>query len=402
MKLTTAAVRQAKPREKPYKLADGGGLYLTVTPGGGRLWRWKFRYAGRERLMSFGTFPDVPLAKVRKLHQQAREVLAAGDDPMAARKAERMALTFQGVAEKWRGHWQPGKTTKHAAEVWHRLELDIFPAIGAIPANALTAAMVRDCVKKIEARGALDIAKRQLQKVGQIMRYAVAHDLAERNPVADVQPLDILPARKKRNYARVSARELPQLLRDIDGYVGSEHTRLAMQLMALTFVRTAELIGATWAEFDLGAARWEIPAERMKMRTPHVVPLSTQALGVLAQLQALAYGRAFVFPADTGKPKPMSANTILYALYRMGYRSRMTGHGFRGVASTILHEQGWPHEHIELQLAHQERNAVSAAYNHASYLPQRAKMMQAWGDYLSGLRAGDNVVALRRADQATA
>ena len=272
----------------------------------------------------------------------------------------------------------------------------MLPSIGRVPVDDLTAAQVRDCVKAIEARGALDIAKRQLQKCSQIMRYAVAHDLASRNPVADVQPSDILPARKKRNYSRVDAGDLPQLLRDMDSYTGGEHTRLALQFMALTFVRTSELIGARWDEFDIDAARWNIPAERMKMRSPHIVPLSTQALAVLRQLQAISYGRDFVFPADTGKPTHMSNNTILYALYRMGYRGRMTGHGFRGVASTILHEQGWPHAHIELQLAHQERDAVSAAYNHALYLAQRAEMMQAWGDHLDALRMG-TIVARRRA-----
>lgn len=399
MALSDTAIRQtAKPKDKPYKLADGGGLFLYVSPKGSRLWRWKYRYEGKEKLMSFGAYPEVSLAQARVLHRQARELLANGSDPMASRKAEKQAnaLTFFRVAQKWFEHWKPGKTEKHASEVWRRLELDIFPKLGETPADALTAAQVRDCIKAIEARGALDIAKRQLQKCSQIMRYAVAHDMATRNPVADIQPSDILPARKKRNYSRVEAKELPQLLRDIDGYTGGEHTRLALQLMALTFVRTSELIMTRWEEFDLPGARWEIPAERMKMRTPHIVPLSTQALAVLQKLQALSYGRPFVFPADTGKPTHMSNNTILYALYRMGYKSRMTGHGFRGVASTILHEQGWPHEHIELQLAHQERDETSAAYNHALYLAPRAKLMQAWADHLDALR-GKNVVDLRRA-----
>ena len=252
-------------------------------------------------------------------------------------------------------------------------------------------------MKAIEKRGALDIAKRQLQKCSQIMRYAVANDLAERNSVADVQPSDILPARKKRNYARLDAKDLPQLLHDMDAYAGGEHTRLALQLMALTFVRTGELIGAKWEEIDLGdAARWDIPAERMKMHTPHIVPLSRQARIVLGKLKSISYGREYVFPADTGKPTHMSNNTVLYALYRMGYRGRMTGHGFRGVASTILHEQGWPHDHIELQLAHQERDEVSAAYNHAQHLKPRARMMQAWAGYLEALRV-DNVTAIRQA-----
>src|SRR5690606_4182750 len=214
----------------------------------------------------------------------------------------------------------------------------------------------------------------------------IAHDLIQRNPVADVRPADILRPRKKRHYARVTEQELPDLLRAIDGYVGGEHTRLALQLMALTFVRTSELIGARWPEFDLKASRWNIPAEGMKMKTPHIVALSRQAQEVLQRLKAISLDREFVFPGEGRPHKPMSNNTLLFALYRLGYRSRMTGHGFRSVASTVLHEQGWPHEHIELQLAHQERNAISAAYNHAQYLEPRAKMMQAWADHLDRLR----------------
>lgn len=399
MTLSDVSVRQSKPRAKPYKLADGGGLFLYVTTAGSRLWRWKYRHDGKERLMSFGAYPGVSLARARELHREAREVLAAGNDPMVERKAERQAQgsTFRAVAEKWFAHWSAGKTRHHADNAWHRLELDIFPAIGDVPVDALTSAQVRDCVKAIEARGALDIAKRQLQKCSQIMRYAVANDLAQRNPVADVRPSDILPSRKKRNYSRIDAKDLPQLLRDINAYTGGEHTRLALRLMALTFVRTSELIGARWQEFDVDAKRWNIPPERMKIRTPHIVPLSNQALAVLQKLKAISYDREFVFPSDTRRPTHMSNNTILYALYRMGYRGRMTGHGFRGVASTILHEQGWPHAHIELQLAHQERNAVSAAYNHALYLQQRAKMMQAWADYLDRIAAGADVVSFKRA-----
>ena len=387
-KLSDAAVRQSIPGPKPYKRSDGGGLYLLITPSGGKLWRWKYRYGGKEKVMSFGAYPAVKLATVRSLCRDAQELLASGVDPMAQRKAEKQAneLTFEVVARKWYEHWKSERTEKHAMDVWRRLEADVFPVLGDVAVSDLTAAQVRDCVKAIEKRGALDIAKRQLQKCSQIMRWAVANDLAERNPVADVRPSDILPGRKKRNYARLDTRDLPTLLHDMDAYVGGEHTRLALQLMALTFVRTGELIGARWDEFDLAQARWNIPAERMKMKAPHIVPLSVQALAVLEKLQAISYGREYVFPADTGKPTHMSNNTILYALYRMGYRGRMTGHGFRGVASTILHEQGWPHEHIELQLAHQERDETSGAYNHALYLVPRSKMMQHWADYLDSLR----------------
>lgn len=401
--LADATLRQAKPSEKPYKLSDWDaqgrptGLYVLVKTAG-KYWRHDYRFAGKRKTISYGVHPAMSLSGARKAHQAAQAMLAAGIDPMAQRKTEKQAqtLTFEAVARKWFSHWKQECSEKHAAEVWRRLELDVLPAIGGVPVGDLRAAQVRDCVKAIEARGALDLAKRQLQKCSQIMRYAVANDLAERNPIADVRPSDILPAHKKRNYARISAKELPQLLHDMDTYTGGEHTRLALQLMALTFVRTGELIGARWDEFDLQAKRWTIPAERMKMDSVHIVPLSDQALAVLAKLQAISYGRAFVFPADTGKPTHMSNNTILYALYRMGYRGRMTGHGYRGVASTILHEQGWPHAHIELQLAHQERDATSAAYNHARYLKPRATMMQAWADHLDALRVS-NVVAMRRA-----
>ena len=251
--------------------------------------------------------------------------------------------------------------------------------------------------RKIEARGALDIAKRALQTCGQILRYAVGHDLIERNPAADIKPADVLKSRKKVNYARLDAKELPELLRKMQAYDGSPYTRFALQLIALTFVRTSELIEATWDEFDLEAAEWRIPAERMKMRTPHIVPLSTQAVDALNCLGELRSLSVRVFPGERDHDKPMSNNTILKALERMGYKHRMTGHGYRGIASTLLHELGFPHEHIELQLAHQERNQVSAAYNWATYLPERRKMMQAWADHLDALRKGAKVLPFKAA-----
>jgi integrase len=386
--LTDTQVRAARATENPYKLADSRGLYLQVNPNGGRYWRFNYRFNGRQKTLALGTYPDVSLARARERHYEARRELAEGIDPGAAKQA--LSRDFETVARAWLAHWRPGRSERYVDYVVSRLEgdifPDIFPDIGARPVAELTAAEFRDAVREVERRGAAEIARRLLQNCGQIMRYAVANDLAPRNPVAEVKPSDILKARKKRNYPRVTARELPELLRAIDRYVGGEHTRLALQLMALTFVRTSELIGARWPEFDLKASRWDIPAERMKMKTPHVVALSRQAKEIVERLQAISFDRELVFPGDLNPHKPMSNNTLLFALYRMGYRSRMTGHGFRGVASTILHEQGWPHEHIELQLAHQERNDVSAAYNHALYLEPRAKMMQAWADHLDQLR----------------
>ena len=382
--LSDTLIRSAKPANRPRKLSDSRGLHLLVTPNGGRYWRFSYRFNGKQKTLSLGVYPDVGLAKARARHLQARQLLADGFDPCNARRAA--GKTFETLAREWHTHWMANRHQRHAHYVLKRLEADIFPEIGSLPISDIPTSAFRNAVQKIERRGAVDIAKRVLQTCGQITRYAVANDLITHNPVADIKPGDVLKPHKRRNYPRVEAKELPALLCAIDGYVGAEPTRLALQLMALSFVRTSELIGAQWSEFDTKAARWNIPAERMKMKTPHIVPLSRQALAVLEELRKISFGRELVFPGDVNPAKPMSNNTLLFALYRLGYRGRMTGHGFRAVASTILHEEGWPHEHIELQLAHQERDDTSAAYNHALYLKARAKMMQAWADHLDALR----------------
>jgi len=382
--LSDSLIRSVKRSDRPRKLSDSGGLHLLVAPNGGRYWRYSYRFNGKQKTLALGIYPEVSLARARARHLEARRLLSDGIDPSVERKAE--GKTFEIVARQWHGRWMTDRHARHAHYVLKRLEADIFPAIGSLPVSEIPASAFRDAVQKIEKRGAVDIAKRALQTCGQIMRYAVANDLADGNPVADVKPSDVLKPHRRRNFARVTAQELPSLLRSIDGYVGSQHTRFALQLMTLTFVRTSELIGARWSEFSSTARRWDIPGERMKMRTPHIVPLSRQALLLLEKLQQISSGRELVFPGDVDSTKPMSNNTLLFALYRMGYRGRMTGHGFRGVASTILHEQGWPHQHIELQLAHQERDDTSAAYNHALYLKPRAEMMQAWADHLDLLR----------------
>ena len=389
MPLTEIQIRKAKPTDKPVKLSDGKGLYLLLTPTGSKLWRWKYRVDGKEKLMTLGAYPDMPLAQARMRHEDERRVLLAGIDPMAQRKADKHARqlaadnSFATVAGLWWASWKAARSDNHVESVMRRLKSDVFPAIGTRPIAEIEAPELVRMAKAIEARGALDIAKRALQTTGQVFRYAIAHGLATRNPAADIKPSDVLASRKKENYARLDAKELPELVRKIEGYQGTPTTRLAIKLMALTFVRTSELIGARWAEFDLAAARWDIPAPRMKMKTPHVVPLSTQAVEVLRTLQLLTGERELLFPGERDHARPMSNNTILMALARMGYKHRMTGHGFRGIASTLLHELGFDHAHIEIQLAHQERNAVSASYNHATYLTQRAVMMQNWGDYLT-------------------
>jgi len=401
MKLTEAkiraAVRAAIPGERR-TLSDGSSLWLFIEPNGSALWRWRYRWEGVPSMLSLGAYPEVSLKAARDARDDARKLLKSGKNPAAVRRQTKATAdnTFEPVARCWHEHWKAGRSAGYAAYVLRRLEADAFPALGKEPVGAITSAAFRDVVQKVEQRGAGEIAKRLLQNCGQIMRYAVARDLAPRNPVADIKPGDVLQRRVRRNYPRVTAKELPALLQAIDGYVGTEHTRLALQMMVLCFVRTGELIGARWEEFDIPNARWQIPARRMKMKTPHIVPLSRQALAILARLKEISFGRELVFPGDLNPRKPMSNNTMLFALYRLGYRGRMTGHGFRGVASTILHEQGWPHEHIELQLAHQERDEVSAAYNYAQYLKPRTKLMQAWADYLDGLRSGGNVTPIRR------
>ena len=397
MRLTDIQIKRIKPNTKPYKVSDGGGLFLWVTPSGGKIWRWTYRHEGRAKLMTFGKYPDVPLSLARERHAEARKLLAAGADPMAERKAEKAASenSFQSVARLWLAHWQDGKSPRHVDYVKRRIEADILPCLGVRPIAMIEAPELVAMTKAIQDRGACDIAKRALETTGQVFRFAIAHGYATRNPASEIRPSDILKYARKVNYARVDARELPELLRAIEVYQGTHVTRLALKLMALTFVRTSELIGARWVEFAPEAARWDIPAERMKMRTPHIVPLSRQALDVLATLRTLTSQSEWLFPGDRSTKKPMSNNTILKALERMGYKGRMTGHGFRGLASTILHEQGYNHEHIELQLAHAPRNAVSAAYNHALYLEPRARMMQEWADYLEQTQRGGKVLAFR-------
>jgi len=388
MPLTDTAIKKARPGDKPVKLSDGKGMYLLVNPVGSKLWRWKYRVLGKEKVMSLGAYPDVSLAQARDGMAQARKTLAGGDDPMAIRKADKVATrtaaenSFETVARLWWAHWKPARSEQHAGQVMRRFEANVFPHIGARPVSEIQAPELVLMLKFIEARGVNDLAKRALQTSSQVFRYAVAHGQATRNPATDIKPGDVLASRQKQNLARIDSKELPSLLRHIDVYQGAATTRLAMRLMAITFVRTSELIGARWAEFDLEGERWDIPAERMKMKAPHIVPLSTQAVNLLRTLHLITGHSVMLFPGERDHEKSMSNNTILKALERMGYKGRMTGHGFRGVASTLLHEMGFDHAHIELQLAHQDRDEVSAAYNHATYLKQRKKMMQAWGDYL--------------------
>jgi len=403
MALTDTGIRRSKPAEKPYKLSDGGGLHLLVTPAGGRLWRWKYRFVGTEKQLALGSYPTLTLAEARECRDAARKQLANGIDPMAQRKAEKSAIkvaaehSFEKIAEKWFDHWKGHKSARHVSTTLNRLKANVYPVLGARPIAEIVPMELVDLAKGIESRGASDMANRILQIVKMVLRYAVAHGYSTQNPASEIRASDILRPTRKTNMARIDAKDLPALLRAIELYDGRHLTWLAMKLMALTFLRTTELIGARWEEFDFEARRWDIPAERMKMDTPHIVPLADQTIEVLTLLRSLSGQHELVFPGERDNGKPMSNMTILMALKRMGYKGRMTGHGFRGVASTILHEQGYNHEHIELQLAHAPRNAVSAAYNHALYLEPRAKMMQDWADFLEKTQRGGKVLSFTSA-----
>lgn len=405
-KLTDPAIKNIKPTDTLQRLPDGNGLNFLCYPNGSKLWHYRYRFAGRENTLSLGIYPQVTLKKAREKRDDLRQLLSDGIDPSQARKEQKQekALaeenSFQSVAMKWHKQWAVGKEPTHVQRVLNRLNTNVFKEIGHKPIGSITAPMLVAMVKKIEAgeNSPLEVAKRSYSTCGQIFRYGIAHGLCERNPAADVKISEVVQNRPVVHHKRIEAKDLPELLRKIDAYDsecgGDRLTKLAIQLMTLTFLRTAELIGARWDEIDFKAKEWRIPAERMKMKNPHIVHLTSQAIAIFEQLKEISGGRSLVFPSE--KPlKSMSNNTILFALYRMGYRGRMTGHGFRGLASTILHEQDYPHEHIEIQLAHTEQDEVSAAYNFAKYLPQRAKMMQDWANYLDEKKASAKVLKLK-------
>ena len=396
MALTLVAIKNAKPRSKAYKLADELGLYLLVKPDGARYWRLKYRFAGKEKLLALGVFPAVSLAEARDRRDEAKRSLRDGDDPGAARKERKIevkhqaANTFRAVAAEWlekqRGRW----TAAHALRVKRSIEADLYPALGDRPIAELRPPELLAALRKIEDRGAHDVRERVQQRASMIFRYAVANGRCERDPVADLRGAFTTPSRY--NYAALGQKDLPDFFTKLSEYSGEPVTKLAIRLLMLTFVRTGELRGAHWSEFDFDAVEWRIPAERMKAREAHIVPLSRQTIAVLHELQQHTGSGALLFPSRSKATKPMSENTILYALYRMGYHSRATGHGFRSTASTILNELGFPPDVIERQLAHAERNKVRAAYNKAQYLPERVKMMQHWGNLLDAIAKGDKKV----------
>jgi integrase len=394
--LTVATCRNAKGKGKAYKLYDEKGLLLVVYPNGSKYWRVKYRVDGREKVLALGVFPDVSLAEAREKRDEARKLHREGVDPSVVKQEQKRARlvaevnSFEAIAREWLEHVKHKWSTDHHKYTLRRFEAYVFPEIGSLRMAEIPAPGLLMMARKIEANGTIETTHKVLNACGQVFRYAIASGRCERNPVIDLKGA-VKPKPPVKHMSAVSVQELPQLLRRIDGYAtdggGELQTQLALKLLALTFVRTGELREAGWDEFDLGNAVWRIPGERMKTKVPHVVPLSRQALEVIAGLRQLNGRYKLAFPG-VNPSRPMSKNTLLFALYRMGYRGRMTGHGFRAVASTILNEAGFSADVIERQLAHAEENKVRAAYHRAEYLPERRKMMQAWADYLDALKAG--------------
>ncbi|KVW91018.1 tyrosine-type recombinase/integrase [Burkholderia cepacia] len=408
MPLTDTAIKNAKPADKPARLFDGGGLYLEIAPSGGKWWRLKYRFGGKEKRISLGVYPDVPLKEARERRDKARALLDGGTDPGEAKKAEKRAArlstenSFEAVAREWHAKYAPSWSASHGARLLRRLEVDAFPWIGGKAIADLAPPDVLDALRRVEKRGALETAHRLHANISQVCRYAVATGRAQRDVTADLRGA-LPPVQQEHMAALTDPKQVAELLRAIDGYQGTFPVVCALRLAPLLFQRPGELRAAEWAELDLDAGIWEIPSDRMKRTKQgkasggaHIVPLSTQAVMVLRELHALTGNGRFLFPSVRTKDRPMSDNTINGALRRLGYDGdTMTGHGFRAMARTILDEVlGLPAAIIEAQLAHAVKDPLGRAYNRTAHLPQRREMMQRWADYLDRLKAGANVIEI--------
>lgn len=391
MSLTDTKVRSAKPREKNYKITDEKGLFLLVSPNNSKYWRFKYRFNGKEKLLALGVYPDVSLADARAKRDEARKQLANDIDPSLTKqinkRAKKLAAenSFEAITREWYVKFSTTWTPNHGEKIYRRLERDIFPWMGRRPITEITAPELLAVLRRIENRGAIETAHRAHQNCGQVFRYAIATGRAERDLSSDLR--GALQPIKKRHLASITdPKEIANLLRTINDYQGNFVTKCALQLAPLFFVRPGELRKAEWSEINFETAEWRIPAEKMKMRVTHIVPLSTQAISILRELHPFTGNGKYIFPSVRTPNRYMSENTVLGALRRLGYtKDEMTGHGFRSMACTLLNEQGWNRDAIERQLAHAERNNVRAAYNYAEHLPERRKMMQHWADYLSNL-----------------
>lgn len=397
MSLTDTACKNAKPSEKPRKISDGGGLFLLVQPTGSKLWRQSYRFHGKFKLLSHGPYPSVTLLEARRMRDEAKALLAKDVDPGAHKKLNKRQAkidadnTFTIVAKEWFNNKQHGWTPAYSTRLWRRLETDIIPVIGNRSINDIAPPEVLEAIRKIEKRDAVVLASRLLQVCGQIFRYAVTTQRAKSDPTRDLR--GALRSRGiVQHRSALKASELGPFFRSLAAYPGDEQTALALRLVAHTMVRTGEARFALWSEFEIDekAPIWRIPAERMKMRNEHIVPLTPQVVDILSKLKKLAGDSKYVLPSAT-KDGVISQNTLIYALYRLGYHSRATVHGFRGTASTILNEHGFNRDWIERQLAHSERNDVRSAYNSAEWLPDRRLMLEWWSNYLDSAEDGPEI-----------
>lgn len=399
MPLTVKKIEKLKAEDKLYRIADSKGLCLEVPPKGNKRWRYRYRYEGKPKMVSLGVWPDISLAEARTKRRAMRQALDEGVDPAVAIKSQDALNdsegTFEDVAREWFEKFKHKWSDNTGSRKMRRLETHVFPLIGSIPIEKVDAPQVRKVLLRMQSLDKLHSGHRVRALVGEVMRYAIAMGMATYNPCPDL--IGVLPPVEVKHRAAITdPDQIGALLRAIDTYQGSHATRCALKLAAMTFVRPGELRQAEWPEVDLDNKEWRIPAEKMKMKRPHIVPLSRQAVEVLTELQLLTGHGQYLFPSERTNDRPMSNNTVLSALRRMGYgKDEMSGHGFRSMASTNLNEMGYPPDHIERQLAHAERDKVRATYNHAEYLPERKKMMQAWADYLDDLKEKGKVVPFK-------
>ncbi|MGQ9450681.1 tyrosine-type recombinase/integrase [Leclercia sp. TB492] len=396
MKLNARQVDTAKPKDKPYKLSDGGGLYLLVNPNGKRYWRLKYRVAGKEKLLAFGVYPDVTLAEARSKREEAKRGIAGGIDPNVAKREEKLAReasvrnTFQEIACEWHASklykWSEG----YASDIMEAFNKDVFPYIGKKPIADIKPLELLNVLRRMESRGATEKAKKVRQRCGEVFRYAIVTGRAEYNPAPDLT--SAMQGHESNHYPFLNISELPAFFESLSQYSGSILIVLAARLLILTGVRTGELRGATWQEIDTESAVWIIPAERMKMRRPHIVPLSRQALAIIERIRQMTGRYPLIFPGRNDPRKTMSEASINQVFKRIGYTGRVTGHGFRHTLSTILHEQGYNTAWIETQLAHVDKNSIRGTYNHAQYLEGRREMLQWYADYIDSLEKNGNLV----------
>lgn len=400
MALTDTTIRTAKPQAKLYRLADSNGLCLEVAPTGSKLWRYRYRFNGKGKMLALGAYPAVTLQKARQSRDNARQQLTEGIDPGEQKKADKQAqavtgMTFETLAREWYAYNAPrwAESTAYKANLY--LNNDLIPNIGSRLLKSITRPELVDLVRKVEARGTLNAAGKIRQWLHQIFRYGLALGVVDNNPATD---LDVVaaPAKAARHHPHVAIAELPELLGKVDSANINALTRCAIRLLVLTAARPGELRAAPWSEFNLDTATWTIPAARMKARRPHVVPLPLQAVTILRQLEEISGSYPLLFPGQQKADRPMSENTINKALRLMGYEGRQTGHGFRHLLSTELNGRGYNRDWIERQLAHGDSDEIRDTYNHASYLEQRRDMMQAWADSIDALCAGANVVSMKR------